>query len=406
MKKPIKTITIVWENLEYGGMNTYIENLINSKIFKNLDIFLITNKSNKGIESLKNNIKNKKYKLITYSSLNTINLNNKLIKICYFTIRPILFLISIFQFYRILKRNNSDVVLAACGGYGNFRSDAVSLIAARILKYPKRILSIHHAYNKTIIWKFFIDFIDIFISRCATSIIFGSKAVKLDIKKNTSLLKNIKNSEVIHHGVSLVSNNKRKIDLNKIFKTSDNYILKIGILSRIEYYKGHYDLVEALHLMPPKFRKKIKVFFIGPVKKEELKKIKKKIEFYKLNNLFKITGFINCSNLEILKKLDLVISLTKTFEGFGLSMAEALMMKKPVLATKVGAITEFLNSKNSKLIKVEKKYELLNALIDFIKNKKKWNLRALDGHKHIMKNFTSEITARKYFNHLSLIDKK
>ena len=72
MKKPIKTITIVWENLEFGGMNTYIENLINSKILKNLDIFLITNKSNKGIESLKNNIKNKKYKLITYSSLNTI----------------------------------------------------------------------------------------------------------------------------------------------------------------------------------------------------------------------------------------------------------------------------------------------------------------------------------------------
>ncbi len=86
MGKPIKRITIVWENLEYGGMNTYIENLINSKILKNLDILLITNKTNKGIESLKNNIKNKRYKIITYSSLNAIIFNNKIIKIFYLTL--------------------------------------------------------------------------------------------------------------------------------------------------------------------------------------------------------------------------------------------------------------------------------------------------------------------------------
>ncbi len=406
MGKPIKKITIVWENLEYGGMNTYLENLVNSKILKNIDILLITNKNNKGIESLKNNIKNKRFKLITYSSLNAIIFNNKIIKIFYFLLRPILFLLSIFQFYHILKNKNSDLIFAACGGYGNFRSDAASLISAKILRFPKRILSIHHSYTEPMVWKFFISLMDIFISRCATSIIFGSKAVKLNIKKNTRLLENIKNSEIIHHGVSLSSNNKKRVNLNKIFKTSNNSILKIGMLARIESYKGHYDLIEVLHLMPLKFRKQIKVFFVGPVKNDELIKINKKIKFYKLNEVIKITGYINCSNLEIIKKLDLVMSLTKTFEGFGLSMAEALIMKKPVLATKAGAITEFLNSKNSKLINVNRKDELLIALQDFIKNKKKWNLKAIDGYKHIMKNFNSEITAKKYFNHFNLITKR
>ena len=33
-------------------------------------------------------------------------------------------------------------------------------------------------------------------------------------------------------------------------------------------------------------------------------------------------------------------------ENFGLSIAEALMAKKPVLVTKVGAVTEFLNKHN------------------------------------------------------------
>ena len=47
----------------------------------------------------------------------------------------------------------------------------------------------------------------------------------------------------------------------------------------------------------------------------------------------------------ILKKIDLLISLTKDFEGFGLSLAEALSVKTPVLSTRVGGVTEFLNKK-------------------------------------------------------------
>ena len=34
MKKSIKKLIIVFENLEYGGMTTFIENLVNSKSFK------------------------------------------------------------------------------------------------------------------------------------------------------------------------------------------------------------------------------------------------------------------------------------------------------------------------------------------------------------------------------------
>ena len=63
-------------------------------------------------------------------------------------------------------------------------------------------------------------------------------------------------------------------------------------------------------------------------------------------------------------------------------------------------------SKNSKLINVNRKDELLSALQDFIKNKKRWNFKAIDGYKHIMKNFNSEITAKKYFNYFNLINKK
>ncbi len=408
MKNSIKKISIVFENLEYGGMTTFIENLINSKSLRNLDVNLITNKTNKGIYSLKNNIKNKRFTLITYSTLNAphisfaqANLFYKVLKIFGFMIRPILFLISIFQFYIILKKSSPDVILAACGGYGNFRSDSASLISAKMLNIPKRILSIHHSYSKTRFWSFFINFADKFISKSATSIIFGSKAVKLDIKKNTTLLKTIKNSEIIHHGVS-PKKIKTKNNLNKIFKTNNKRILKIGILSRIESEKGHYDLIDVFNVLPLNFKKKMRVFFIGPAKKEELNKVFEKLKRYKLENYFKITGFIKANSLEIFQKLDLVLSLTRTFEGFGLSIAEALMAKRPVLVTRVGAVTEFLNNKNSTLISPNNKKEILLSLKDFVKNKKNWDLKAINGHKHIIKNFTAEVTAKKYLKHLNL----
>jgi glycosyltransferase involved in cell wall biosynthesis len=407
MKKSIKKLIIVFENLEYGGMTTFIENLVNSKSFKYFDILLITNKTNKGILSLKKNIRNKRFTLRTYSSLNATDISfvtasffYKIVKIFNFILRPILFLISILQFYLILKKKKPDIILAACGGYGNFRSDSASLISAKILNIPQRILSIHHCYFKTRFWSFFISFMDIFISESATSIIFGSKAVKTDIKKNTFLLNKIKTSEVIHHGVSL-KKVRRKNYLKKIFKTNNNKILKIGLLSRIESEKGHYDLIKVFNLLPLNLKKKIKVFFIGPAKKEELIKVNDQLKFYNLKNYFKVTGFIKANSLEIFKNLDLVLSLSRTFEGFGLSIAEALVAKKPVLVTRVGAVTEFLNNKNSKLINPNKKSELLSSLKDFIKNNKNWNLKAINGHRDIMKNFTSEITAKKYFNHFN-----
>ena len=407
MKKVIKKIIIVFENLEYGGMTTFIENLINSKSLNKVEIILLTNKDNKGISSLKKNVKNKKFSLITNSSLNASSVSFsqsnfflKIIKIFAFIIRPILFLISILQFYIILKKNRSDVILAACGGYGNFRSDTASLISAKMLNYPKRILTIHHCYSKTRFWGFFINLMDIFVSKCSSSIIFGSKAVKLDIQKNTSLLKNIRNSEIIHHGVVPRKIKKRK-NLNRIFRTQNNSILKIGILSRIEDEKGHYDLIDVFSLLPSKFKNKLKVFFIGPAKKDELIKVKDILKLNNLDKYFKITGYIKSNSLEIFQKLDLVLSLTKTFEGFGLSIAEALMAKKPVLVTKVGAVTEFLNHKNSTLIKPNNKNEILESLKNFIKNKKKWDLKAIEGHKHIIKNFTAEITAKKYYNHIN-----
>lgn len=392
-----KKLVIIWDNILYGGMNTFIENLINNKIFKNMDISLLTNNNNQGIQSLKKNIYTKNFKLITYYSFININIKNFFIKCLYLPSKPFFLLISFIQVFLILKKKKPDIIISACGGYGNFRVDSLSLIAGRLINIKKRILSIHHSYTKPILWQNFLRLIDYFIFKNTTKIIFGSFAVKKNIFKKT-ILKNFKiKNQVIHHGVSFKRIKKNNSNIDKIFNNKTKEKIKIGILSRVEKNKGHYDFIEAFNLLEEKIKNKFFIFFIGPINKIEKNKISLILKKKKLRKYFKITGYLNFDSFEIIKKLDLLLSLTKTFEGFGLSVAEALALGKPIIATKVGAITEFLNKKNSKLINHSNTFEIKRALEEYIIKNKIWKKNAKIGSRLIKKKFTSDKTALSYY---------
>ena len=106
---------------------------------------------------------------------------------------------------------------------------------------------------------------------------------------------------------------------------------------------------------------------------------------------------MNQDSYTILKNFDLYFSLTRDFEGFGYSIAEALYAGVPVVSTKVGGTVEFLNEKNSELIKPRSITTITKLLSDFIKNKKKWKKKAINGRKTITKKFNSDLMADKFY---------
>ena len=77
------------------------------------------------------------------------------------------------------------------------------------------------------------------VANCVDGIIFVSNATKLTIKKNTPLLENNVNNIVIHNGVETKKFSKKLIP--KLLTHPKK--IKIGMLSRIEEYKGQMDLV-------------------------------------------------------------------------------------------------------------------------------------------------------------------
>jgi len=394
----INSIGLMWENLEYGGMCSTIEDLLNSKIFRNVKVTFFTNTSNKTIRLLNDNLSNNNVKFVYYRSLNIFNSKNFFLKIGFFLLKPLLFILSIVQFFFILKKYRFDIFFAECGGYGGFRSEMASVIAGKLLNYPKIIMAIHHEYNSPKVWGNTIKLINFFIGKILSSLIFNSYAVKNNINKKAPLIKKIKKQIVIHLGVKKDVNHIDKINLKKKFFKKENKF-NVAIISRIERAKGHMNLILAFNKLSQNMKKQFKFFFIGVDSDNTIAELKDKINFLGLNDYFLFTGYLKTDKGSIFKNLDLLVSLTTTFEGFGLSIAESMLYGVPVIATDVGAVSEFVNNKNGKLIKPNNEKEVIKALKSFANSNNQWKNRAKIAKKNIIKQFSVNKMANLYMNH-------
>ena len=73
----------------------------------------------------------------------------------------------------------------------------------------------------------------------------------------------------------------------------------------------------------------------------------------------------------------------------------------PILATDVGAVSEFFNNDCGKLIKPNQIEKIKDSLIDFCDHRQVWENKAIIAKEKIEKYFNSEIMGNNYMNHLS-----
>ena len=102
------------------------------------------------------------------------------------------------------------------------------------------------------------------------------------------------------------------------------------------------------------FEKNTNVFLVIKVNNSDdisISRIKSMIE--NLQNVTIIAKTISKVEVNsLIKACDVLISLHRA-EGFGLTMAEAMVLKRPTIATNWSANTEFMNSENSCLVNFE-----------------------------------------------------
>jgi glycosyltransferase involved in cell wall biosynthesis len=404
----VTKIGILWEQRSYGGVDSYLAYLLSSSTFDNIEVVLFTNNKNQGFLRLEKILKgefpdkNPIKEVILFRSFNSLQSNFFLFKILIILFKPLFFLFSILQTYFLIKNYKFDVFLGQCGGYGDFRTEMAGIFSSRFCKIPVRSLVIHHECIPSNYWSFFLKIVNNFISQYATSIISVSEATKKSLTNKSNLFNrySLMKSLVIYPGYPVNKKDSLQDNFLDNFKSQyRNEDIKIGMLSRIDSYKGHEDLIFAASYIPYEIRKKLKFFFIGSGSEEEITRLKTIIKNLKLEESFIFTGFVDFTSLSIVRKLDLLVSLTRNFEGFGSSVAEAMSIGTPVLCTNVGAMGEYLNENYVGLIKPNNINVIADSLIEFLNNSEKWNSRAVKAKEYIIKEFNSDKISKEYIEH-------
>jgi len=398
----VNKIAIVWESETGGGVNSYLKYLLQSKAFLGKEITIFTNLENKGAKFLINDLSQQKnIKFSFFKSFFLFNRKRSFFKkLIFYFLRPFFLIVSIFKFKKILSNASFDVLLCECGNYGHFRSEQAAIIASRSLKIPVKIIVVHHACEKPPLFMGFIfKIIDYFLTRTLTSLIAVSEATRKTLFYNSNLINSERlKGSVIHNGVPL---NKfpKKDYLNLKFDNNEESIFKIGMVSRLSTDKGHENLIHAFSKLSLEYKKKMIIIIVGEDENGQKNKLKNLASSLNLGNKIKFLGYVDLDSKKIILSLDLLLSLTKSYEGFGLSIAEAMSVGIPVLATDVGGVSEFFNNECGKLIKLSSITEIKNALIDFCDNKKDWDNKAQLAKNKIEKYFNSEIMGTNYMNH-------
>lgn len=394
--KLIKNITIVWEQEEIGGVDNYLIYLLKSEFFSKLNVTIITNKNNNALARLQNELLNANF--VIYKNFFK---NKKIfIKIINYIFLPIIFVFNIFRFRRILKKINSDVILFQCGNYGYLRSEQAAILSTIGLNIPVKTLVVHHACRKPpIFYSFIIKFIDFFITKILSSLITVSYATRKTFFFNSTLLDSGKlETLVIHNGVpknNFVRENYLHSSIN-----IDKKKIRLGMLSRMEENKGFSDLLTAFSILEKKFQDNFVILIVGKYNKKVLEKLEKLANNLNIFDKVFFLDYVKIDSRKILSSFDLFFSLTKTYEGFGLSLAEAMSAGTPVVSTNVGAINEFFDENCGKIIKPGDISEISNAISDFYINRENWIKKAAYARQKINDNFSDYKMSEGYKNYL------
>tara|TARA_B100000795_G_scaffold269532_1_gene259190 strand:- start:1631 stop:2836 length:1206 start_codon:yes stop_codon:yes gene_type:complete len=390
-KKNFK-IGIFWEQFEWGGVDTHIKYLLEGWVGDEDQFIIYYNKGNQGAVRFKNetNLKNiifKEHKSLYNTKKNYL----------FFLLEPIKYLTSIIKYFNILKNENLDVIICQNGGYPAAYGVLAALVSAFKLKISVRILVIHHQAKKPILFMNTIRvLLDKITSKISSSIICVSQATLESLKKNTFLLENENTHPVvIYNCVPKLDNLTEK----NIFKRNVNEKL-IAILGRIDDYKGHQDLIYSFSKLPDSIKKNNKILIIGSGNDEITLKLQKFISKLNLENHVFFKGYINDKIENILKSIDLLVMPTRSFEGFGYTIAEAMSVGTPVLASNVGAIHEFLTKDVGRLFQPGNINELTESIIDFNINNEEWIQKSKKAKVKINKKFNSMKIASEFRNHI------
>lgn len=308
MNKKLK-ITYIIPTLDRGGAERFFVDLIKNLDKEKFEPSLILYK--KGGEWLK--------------ELEVFN-----IKIIILEKKQCLDLRNFLKIKKAIKEIKPDIIHTQLG------ADIYGVLAGRLAGVKKIMTTEVNTNNDE---SFFYNLVKRFSLRFVNKIVAVSQAVKEETKRRYSL--NSKKLEIIYNGIEL---DRFKLAIRK-FNDNDRPDFIFGTIGRLSEQKGQRYLIRALAKSK---NKKAKLFIAGEGELKE--EFEAEIKALKLTKRVKLVGRVVAP--DFLANLDAFV-LPSLWEGMGIVLVEAALSGLPIIATRVGGISEVVSEKEAWLINLK-----------------------------------------------------
>lgn len=271
------------------------------------------------------------------------------------------FIPSIYYLVRIIKIKEIDIV--HLHGLLNFQGALAAL-------FTKRLVVWH--FHETLYPKFLIDILRPFTRFVADSIIHISKNTKNYYLTNAGFKELIIYEPVdIENFDPAFIAQERKLDLmKKLNITEENIVL--GSVGNITWVKGYENLIVSMGTLKKKY-KKLKLLIVGKILSTQAgyyNHLKRLVSSLGLERDIHFLG-IREDIPQLLSLMDIFI-LPSITEGTPLSIIEAMSMKLPVIASRVGGIPEVVSDgKTGILVNPGNPDEITDAVLNLLEDSKR-----------------------------------
>jgi glycosyltransferase involved in cell wall biosynthesis len=199
----------------------------------------------------------------------------------------------------------------------------------------------------------------------------------------------LKNIDVIHNSFPIKSFNIYKIDksilLDKYEKNNDFIILTPG---RFVEKKGHIYLIEAINILNKKYSN-LTFLFVGKGPLE------KKLQQNAPLNLKFIPEMPHTELMKLYNQVDMIV-IPSIYEAFGLVVGEAMIMEKPIVATKVDGIVEMIDHNKEGILVSPKDSIALAEAIDKLYQNREIQEKLVQNASVKIKQFDTKIIAKQW----------
>ena len=387
-------IAIWWEQLEWGGVDAHVLALLSSWN-EDDQLVLITNSDNSGVHRIQDQLNKLKNIEIVYLSQRRSNW--LVIGIEYFLLPLRVWRDQIKAKHAFRTYGPFDGIIVQNGGYPGSWSSFGALRAAKKCGLRTRIHVIHHqAVPRRLLLNTIEGLFDKLVVKWATATVCVSRATRKTLIDRRGFNLEQSRVRVIHNGIMMGSPEIKSPSIRAELGLKSSDVL-IGVLGRGDQYKGHTTIFDALAECDSLIRKSLHLCVIGEARSEFISMFQKHVNWLRIAENVHFLGYREENSSEIISQLDLTISATRDFEGFGLTIAESMVLGTPVICTDVGAVSEFFNQDCGFMIPPEDPHAMRESLEFFFLNKEQITKNALAARASL-NHLSAKVMTRQYEN--------